>query len=257
MKLFAAALFAFVGSATALVPPMATKSVKKSKPVASSGVSFNQPSQALPFTFGPDTLDGSMIGDVGFDPVGFSSCDMAAFFDKDATDSMSSLQWMREAEIAHGRIAQLAVLGFIVPALIGTFPGNEWTGVDAYSNTNPIEALSQVPNLALFQIVAAASWVELRRVQFIKEEGSSRLPGDIRLGQGDGRYNPFGLEFTPEQYQDKQLQEIKHCRLAMMGAFGLILQNSNSGTDVVTQLGKAFVAPEYYAKAGYFLPEGI
>jgi len=43
----------------------------------------------------------------------------------------------------------------------------------------------------------------------------------------------------------------------MMGAFGLICQNANSGKDIAEQLGSAFTSPEYYAKAGYFLPEGI
>jgi len=257
---FAIALLLSVGTASAYTPPiLATVKSKKQQLVQTptSGVPFNVPSEALPWSNAPATLDGSLIGDVGFDPVGFSTCNMAEFFDKGATDSMSNVQWMREAEIAHGRIAQLAVLGFIIPALVGTFPGNEWTGLDAYSNTNPIEAISQVPALAFFQIVAAASWIELRRVNFIKEEGSSRVPGDIRLGQGEGRFNPLGLDYSEEEFKEKQLQEIKHCRLAMIGAIGLLLQNSNSGTDVVSQLSGAFVMPEYTAKAGYFLPVGI
>jgi hypothetical protein len=31
----------------------------------------------------------------------------------------------------------------------------------------------------------------------------------------------------------------------------------NSGTDIVSQLSPAFASPDYYAKAGYFLPQGI
>lgn len=59
-----------------------------------------QKSQAIPFLDRPKNLDGSMPGDVGFDPFGFS-------------DSLS-LIWLREAEIKHCRICMLAVLGFIV-----------------------------------------------------------------------------------------------------------------------------------------------
>merc|ERR1719345_473910 len=133
---FAIALLLAVGTASAYTPPiLATVKSKKQQLVATptSGVPFNVPSEALPWSNAPATLDGSLIGDVGFDPVGFSTCNMAEFFDKGATDSMSNVQWMREAEIAHGRIAQLAVLGFIIPALVGTFPGNDWTGTDVVS----------------------------------------------------------------------------------------------------------------------------
>jgi hypothetical protein len=169
---------------------------------------------------------------------------------------MSDLYWLREAELAHGRIAQLATVGFIWPALYGTLPGNEWTGVDAYNYPNPVEALENVPGLALAQIVGAASWIELKRVSLIKEQGASRVPGDIGIGQY-GTWNPLELNFDDEKYAEIQLQEIKHCRLAMLGAAGLWLQANNSGVDVVTQLGRAFTSPEYVSKAGYFLPEGI
>merc|ERR1719393_1151892 len=56
-------------------------------------------SQALPFLEAPPQLDGSMAGDVGFDPLGLSG-----YF---------SLDYMREAEIKHGRICMLATLGYV------------------------------------------------------------------------------------------------------------------------------------------------
>jgi len=224
-------------------------------------VPYNKPSAALPYrgaNGAPATLDGTLPGDVGFDPIGFSTSPFARLFDSKKTDNtMSDLYWLREAEITHGRIAQLAVLGFIIPAYVGTWPGNEWTGLDAYSFTNPTQALDHVPGIALVQIIAAMSLVEFRRVALIAEQGSKRMPGDLGLGQGEGRYNPFNLDFTPEQYEEKQVQEIKHCRLAMLGATGLWLQASNSGKDIVEQLGAALVTPGYVAKAGYFLPENI
>eukprot|EP00594_Rhizosolenia_setigera_P012583 CAMPEP_0178967088 /NCGR_PEP_ID=MMETSP0789-20121207/17348_1 /TAXON_ID=3005 /ORGANISM="Rhizosolenia setigera, Strain CCMP 1694" /LENGTH=252 /DNA_ID=CAMNT_0020652555 /DNA_START=32 /DNA_END=790 /DNA_ORIENTATION=+ len=245
---------ALIGSAAAFAPA----SVSKSSTTALNGVPFNKPSAALPYKGdkgAPATLDGSLPGDVGFDPVGFSTAGFAQWFDGKSEDTMSDLYWLREAEITHGRIAQLAVLGFIVPSWIGTFPGNEWTGLDAYSYTNPTEALDHVPGLAVFQIISTMIWIELKRVQLIGEQGSSRMPGDLGLGQTG--FNPFGLDYSPEEYYEKQVQEIKHCRLAMLGAAGLWLQAVNSGKDIATQLGDALVAPEYYAKAGYFLPEGI
>lgn len=256
MKIAALTLTALFGSTAAFQPNVAFRTSGS----ALNGVPFDRPSAALPYrgeNGAPATLDGTLPGDVGFDPVGFSTGAFAQLFDVGADENMSDLYWLREAEITHGRIAQLAVLGFIIPPLVGTWPGNEWSGVDAYSYTNPVEALNHIPPEATFQIVSAMIWVELKRVLLIKEQGASRIPGDLGLGQGEGRWNPFNLNYTPEQYEEKQVQEIKHCRLAMLGATGLWLQAVNSGKDIVDQIGTALVTPEYYAKAGYFLPEGI
>jgi hypothetical protein len=57
-------------------------------------------SKAVPFLSQPEKLDGSMAGDVGFDPLGFSY-----FVD---------LKWLREAELKHGRVCMLAWTGCIV-----------------------------------------------------------------------------------------------------------------------------------------------
>merc|ERR1711957_179525 len=161
------------------------------------------PSIALPYTKAPATLDGSMLGDVGFDPLGFSTTPVGPWFAglEGRNGRIGDLNWYREAELIHGRIAQVAVLGFLGPGLLGTLPGNSWTGVDAYSNTNPLEAFNQVPGLALLQIFLFMTFLEFRRINIIKEEGSNFQPGDLRIGQGKGRYNPFGLDYTPEEYE--------------------------------------------------------
>mmetsp|Transcript_15368 Transcript_15368/g.19209 ORF Transcript_15368/g.19209 Transcript_15368/m.19209 type:complete len:101 (-) Transcript_15368:249-551(-) len=56
-------------------------------------------SQALLFLPQPKHLDGSLAGDVGFDPFGFGSKDEA------------TLVYMREAEIKHSQLAMLAAVG--------------------------------------------------------------------------------------------------------------------------------------------------
>ena len=172
--------------------------------------------------------------------------------------NIDGLTWYREAELMHGRICMLATLGMIFPG-IAHFPSNEWAGVDAYSYTNPLEAWGSAPGLALAQILAFMSFLEFRRINNIFEDGSNYQAGaSQRWGQGgEGYWNPFGLNYTPEEYAEKQLQEVKHCRLAMIGFLGTVFQANASGEGVVEQLGAAFTAPEYYAKAGYFLPEGI
>lgn len=158
----------------------------------------------------------------------------------------------------HGRIAQLAVVGFIWPGLFGTLPGNEAVGLDAYSYTNPLEAWEKAPQGALLQILLFMSVLEFRRINNIMEDGENYIAGNSqRWGQFPGQWNPFNFNYTPEEYEEKALQEVKHSRLAMIGLLGLIAQANASGESVAEQLGAAFVAPDYYARAGYFLPEGI
>ena len=49
--------------------------------------------------------DGSLAGDVGFDPLGFGN-------DKDGQPAGEQVRYMREAELKHGRLAMLAGLGW-------------------------------------------------------------------------------------------------------------------------------------------------
>jgi Chlorophyll A-B binding protein len=51
-------------------------------------------SESLPFMMRPPALDGSLVGDVGFDPLGFAK-------------TKDDLLNYREAEIKHARLAML------------------------------------------------------------------------------------------------------------------------------------------------------
>lgn len=210
---------------------------------------------AIPGEQAPSLLTGKLVGDVGFDPCFLSTKadSMTSYFNGIVGNNpqLDGLTWYREAELIHGRICMLAVVGFIAPGF-GTLPG------DAYSATNPLEALGVAPGFAFFQILAFMSFLEFRRIGNISKDGSAYMAGDSqKWGQGEGRWNPLGLNYTPEQYEEKQLQELKHGRLAMIGFLGVLFQANASGVSVVDQLSAAFVAPDYYAKAGYFMPEGI
>jgi Chlorophyll A-B binding protein len=198
-------------------------------------------------------------GDVGFDPCFLSTkADSTANYFQGifgGNAPSDGLTWYREAELMHGRICMIAVLGFIAPGF-GTFDGNDWT--DSFGYTNPLEAFSKAPSASLVQIFAFMSALEFRRINIILKDGSSYQAGDSqKWGQGEGRWNPFGLSYTPAEYAEKQLQEVKHARLAMIGLLGLIFQANASGVSVVDQLSAAFVTPGYVAKSGYFFPDGI
>ena len=95
-------------------------------------VAANANSLSMPFLEQPKNLDGSMAGDVGFDPLGLSEID----------DLGVDLYWLREAELKHGRVAMLATIGYTYPEMpwfAQAFPG------DAYSHSNPIKAALAVP----------------------------------------------------------------------------------------------------------------
>ena len=55
---------------------------------------------AVPFAPAPASLPSDIPGYVGFDPLGLST--------------LCNLDWLREAEIKHGRVAMLAATGAIV-----------------------------------------------------------------------------------------------------------------------------------------------
>lgn len=61
-------------------------------------------SASVPFLSRPPALDGSLVGDVGFDPLGFTG--------------KYDIRWLREAELKHGRVAMLASLGCLVQEFI-------------------------------------------------------------------------------------------------------------------------------------------
>ena len=113
-------------------------------------------SKSLPFLPRPEKLDGSMAGDVGFDPMGLS-------------EIQQDLTYARWAELKHGRIAMLAIVGLITQEYFH-LPG------EAYQNPDPFGAISTVGMGVNAQIFAAIGVVELSN--FDKHYDGSE-PGDI------------------------------------------------------------------------------
>merc|ERR1719503_469223 len=73
-------------------------------PVATGGTQYASPEKVAPLFLIPTKSvvgDNSMVGDKGFDPLGFA-------------DSVEKLRIYREAELKHGRLAMLAALGWPV-----------------------------------------------------------------------------------------------------------------------------------------------
>jgi hypothetical protein len=99
---------------------------------------MQQDDLAVPFLERPPKLDGSYAGDIGFDPVGFSN-----YFD---------LRWLREAELKHGRVCMLGVVGFLV---------QEFVTLPMFQNgRTPIDDFFVVPATGLWQIFFTIGFVE-------------------------------------------------------------------------------------------------
>jgi len=175
-----------IASASAFVPTS----------VARSLIQLSAKSKSLPFLDAPSKLDGSMVGDVGFDPMELS-------------EIQADLTYARAAELKHGRIAQLAVSGFLVQEIIGPvlYPG--------VTEHNPLKALAAVPSAANIQILVAISIVECI---FFNYTYSSNSPWNLGWGTKllSGK--------SDAAVRDMQLKELTHGRAAMVAFVGMLVQ---------------------------------
>jgi light-harvesting complex I chlorophyll a/b binding protein 1 len=153
-------------------------------------------SKSIPFLVKPDKLDGSMPGDMGFDPMRLS-------------DIQTDLKYARWAELKHGRICMLAITGMIVQEAGIHLPGAQFT------NTDPFGAIGSVGfagNLQVFLFIAI-----LEGANFMKHYGDG-TPGDIGLDGG------LLKKLSADQIEKRQVQEIVHGRLAMIAFTGALVQ---------------------------------
>lgn len=175
-------------------------------------------SKALPMLPRPELLDGSMAGDVGFDPLGLSSIAGLAGAD---------LYWMREAELKHGRIAMMAVAGVLWCDQIGSLPGFP-------SGQNQMQLFWQVwaekPQYVAAMIIMI-SFVEMISgiATTAGQQSGDREPGDFGL-------DPLKRKGNPEVWAKLQLQEIKNGRLAMWAAAGMIMQGCTTNQSALDNL---------------------
>eukprot|EP00752_Nemacystus_decipiens_P009070 g8098.t1 len=191
---------AFCASASAFMAPTP---LARAPAAQQGGMSMQAAkSKSLPFMPQPETLDGSMAGDVGFDPVGFSS--------------FIPLDFLREAELKHGRICQLAVVGFAATDLGFHLPGAEHA-VSSIAAHDAAVATGAMPQILLwvsaFEAISSVAVVQML-------EGSGRMPGDFG-------FDPLNLYSKPgmeKKKADFELKEITHCRLAMLAFSGMVTQ---------------------------------
>jgi light-harvesting complex I chlorophyll a/b binding protein 1 len=172
---------------------------------AVTSIHAEEMSKSIPFLVRPEKLDGTVPGDMGFDPMRLS-------------DIQTDLNYARWAEVKHGRICMLAIVGIIVQQAGIHFPG------EAYTNTDIFGAISSVGWAANIQILCAIAIVE--GSTFYKHYSDDSTPGDIGWG------NKVLYDLSPEQQKVRLEQEIIHGRLAMIAFVGAVVQTLVVGNVV-------------------------
>merc|ERR1712127_834502 len=179
-------------------------------------------SRALPFAAKPKLLDGSMAGDVGFDPFCFAG--------KEEQD----LFYMREAEIKHSRLAMLAAVGWPLAELFDK-PIADSIGLPTLltkTGESPSllnGGLDKVASAYWIAVISLAGIVELENMKMKDEKGKSYIAGDCN-------FDP--LNFFPQDKKgqmEMMTKEIKHGRIAMMAVLGFVAQEAIYGIPVVSE----------------------
>jgi len=171
---------------------------------SSTSLAVSEKSQALPFLPKPANLEG-YVGDVGFDPLRISD--------------YVPMDYLREAEIKHGRICMLATVGWIaVDAGMRVYPVpaalEGLTAATAHNASVGQGGLGQVFGwIALAEMV---SWIGVAQML----QGSGRQPGDFG-------FDPMGLNKNKTEAQTALMKtkEVKNGRLAMLAFSGICTQS--------------------------------
>lgn len=161
-------------------------------------------SRAIPFLVRPEKLDGSMAGDMGFDPMRLS-------------DIQADLKYARWAEIKHGRICMLAIVGILVQQTGIHLPGA------AYTNSDIFGAVSQVGWGVNVQIFLGMAAVEIATFNMHYGDGE---PGDYGFDGGQMK------NMSAAQAKTRMESEIVHCRLAMIAFIGAMTHTLLFGSAI-------------------------
>mmetsp|Transcript_97966 Transcript_97966/g.274257 ORF Transcript_97966/g.274257 Transcript_97966/m.274257 type:complete len:217 (+) Transcript_97966:88-738(+) len=199
-------LSALLASATAFAPTNFAgrrSTFVQEDAVAEEPAAVYVASESLPFLEKPPNLAG-YVGDFGFDPFRFSD--------------FIPMDFLREAELKHGRMCQLAVVGFAAVDLgFHIYPLPEayegLTSVTAHDALVKYGAMGQ-----LFLWISVAEVISSVAVMQMLN-GSGRAPGDFGL-------DPVGFlkGKSAAEVEEMKLKEITHCRLAMFAFSGMVTQ---------------------------------
>merc|ERR1719198_2595044 len=171
-------------------------------PPAASGIQMMAKSRSLPWQEAPAHLQG-MVGNADFDPWGLST--------------PQNIKWMREAEIQHGRLCQLAWAGYVAVDLGVKFPGEKYA---ALSSWTAHEATARYELFFALLLVGTAETLKFAQIYAADE---SREPGDFG-------FDPLQL-LTPETEVQYKTAELTHGRAAMLAFSAVVTQSALGHPD--------------------------
>lgn len=198
------AVLSALASAAAFAPIATVPRTQRTGPsmqLYKDGKLQGQGVNCIPIFPRPAYLDGTIPGDMGFDPMGIGSWDVL------------NMNFLREAEIKHGRLAMLAFVGIMVEGAGIKFPGVAAT----LGNSNDIFEIhnAAVAKGSMGQILL---WTGLFETLCGLPAMWQRMDGSGT--PGDFGFDPLGL--GKKNMARKQLVEIKNGRLAMLAVSGTI-----------------------------------
>jgi len=157
----------------------------------------------IPFLPRPPMLDGSMPGDIGFDPLRLSE--------------IVPIKWAREAELKHARVCMLAVAGWVSVDLGFRVPyAPEVSSLYAHDAT--------VEKGPMYVLLLVCSAIEIcagvPKVFQLLNDPDAAPPGDFK-------FDPLGFGGS----KDLQEKELANGRLAMMAFSGIVTQSALTGNS--------------------------
>jgi len=196
-------------------------------------------SLALPFMNAPKTLDGTLAGDMGFDPLGFADC-------------RENLLVYREAEVKHARLAMLAAAGWPLAELFHKEIASS-AGLSPILNAdgrNPSVLNGFTGPASVAFVVAAFAGIGMQesvtlKSQYISPQDFNQRPAAFAKKEQEGLVSG-GFDFDPlnlynffgpgeEGRQVMRTSELKNGRLAMMAITGMAIQEAVFKKPVVEQ----------------------
>jgi light-harvesting complex I chlorophyll a/b binding protein 1 len=190
-------------------------------------VDKTQRSKSVPFLPRAISLDGSYVGDKGFDPFYLSSIskNFAGFIQPPSWEEQKgipTLYWMREAELKHSRVAMLAWLGWRATDDGLRLPGDIFSFDSiptAYEAHN-----AMVDQGVMTFMLMAVGFAEICSAAVLVQVSK----GESDREAGDFGFDPLGISKgkSKEQADKYKLKEIENGRLAMLAFGGLATQTA-------------------------------
>ena len=146
-------------------------------------------------------------------------------------EQLASVEWMREAELKHARLAMLAAVGWPLAELI-----NPWLSTSAGrapSILNGGLGDGVVPFFLVLSFMGAA----ILENKFEERVNQQRQLGAALLTAGDFGFDPIGFSKEEGAFRRKELRanEIFNGRLAMLAITGFAVQEFLWGKPVIEQ----------------------